>query len=74
MSLIGDLFTLGLMKVFASKEEKKKFRDTVALSNAMLDAGIDSLQRGFIKAISSSSIFPGFAEEFEKAKKKQIRR
>jgi len=66
MSVIGDLFTLGLMKVFASKEEKKKFRDTVALSNAMLDVGIDCIQKDFMELLSDS--WPGLSE---KAKRKQ---
>jgi len=74
MSLIGDLFSLAFIKVFASKEDKRELRNTMAESNALLDAGVKCLHKSFIEAVSSSSIFPGFAEEFEKAKKKQIRR
>jgi len=66
MSLIGDLFTLGLMKVFASKEEKKKFRDSVALSNAMLDAGIDCIQKDFMELVSET--WPDFSERLERDK------
>ncbi len=69
MSLIGDLFTLGLMKVFASKEEKKKFRDSVALSNAMLDAGIDCIEKDFKDLLLETS--PTFSEKFKEAKRKQ---
>lgn len=71
MSLIGDLFSLAFIKVFASKEDKKELRNTMAESNALLDAGMKSLHKSFVEAVSSSSLFPGFSKQYEKAKRKQ---
>lgn len=71
MSLIGDLFSLAFIKVFASKEDKKELRNTIAESNALLDAGMKCLHKNLVESLSSSSLFPGFSEEFEKAKRKQ---